>query len=301
MVSVVKGGAGRYGRLRRVVTRPLPWVLRYLISTLPAFLLAPLIMLPLRSLFRYPIVAEALKTGSLDLVLEFLDHPPAGSLTSSTLVWVLLLVPLAWLLVRAVWLWTEGGVLTTYAREERITARRFLRACASWFGPFVLLGLLSGLAIGLLVGTTAGIALVVSAVWQPLTMPVVVMGAVFVVACWVWAELARVVAVVRGDRHVLRALGVALKVARRRFVPLMALVLGVLVVRVGLAVGANALLSRLSFSWWLPVLVIQQGVQILAVGLALARRAGQAELTLRTMPEAESIGEAGLAQPSRRS
>ncbi len=293
---MVDGAAERQGRLRRVVTRPFPWLLRYLISTLPALLLAPLVMLPLRSLFRYPILTEALKTGSLDLVLELLNHPPSKSLIPPTLVWVLLLIPLAWLVVRVVWLWTEGGVLVTYARDERITVRRFVQACTSWFGPFVLLGLLSGLAIGLLVGMTTVVAVLATALWRLLTVPVLVVGAVFVVGCWVWFELARVNAVVHGDRHVLRALGRATKVARRQAAPLVVLVLGVLVVRVALAVGSNALLSALSFSWWLPVLVIQQGVQILAVGLALSRRAGQVELTLRAMPAAEPAAQAELAQ-----
>ena len=125
---------------------------------------------------------------------------------------------------------------------------------------------------------------------------VVVVGALLVVGCWVWFELARVTAVVSDDRHVLRALRTGLKVAGRQFALLAALVLGVLAVRAALGVGADALLSLFSFSWWLPALVIQQVVQILAVGLALARRAGQVELALRTFPPAVPGDEVAMPQ-----
>ena len=168
MVAGTGSGARQYGRLRRVVTRPLPWVFRYLISTIPAFVLAPLVMLSLRSLFRYPIVVQALKTGSADLLLEWLNHAPTDSATPPALGLTLLLVPLAWLIVRVVWLWTEGGVLTTYVQDGRITARRFARACTSWFGPFLLLDLLGGVIVAVLIGLTAIIALVVNSVGRPL-------------------------------------------------------------------------------------------------------------------------------------
>lgn len=287
---MVMGVEAMTGMLRRVFSRPRPWVMRYVLLTLPALVLAPLITFPFRAWFRYPLLVEALETQSLDLLLELLRlssvEAPAGQLLGLAV----LLILLTWVFVRGLWLWLEGGVLLTYVQAVPPSWREFFYACTRWLGSFLLLSVLGWLAIGLVGAAFAAAAFLGNLVWPPLATFTLGVGAVLVVACWLWVDFARVVAVVRDDRHVFRALTGAARVAGRRWLPLFGLMLGLLAVRLVVALASRALSSAMPYSWWLPTLAIQQLMQILAVGVSLIRRAGEAGLALDALATGTADG-----------
>lgn len=265
--------------LARVVRRPWPWVLRYLLATIPAFVLAPLLLLPLASWFRLPLLLEALETQSLDLLIEvLLRQPQASAPQGPWLVLALLLVPVAWLVVWAITTLVEGGILATYVREAPPTARTFARACWRWFGSFLLLAIFAMLLIGTLSLVVVGVVVLARMLWRPLGTVVMIVGGVLVVAALVWFELARAAAVVQEDRHVLRALRQAARIAVQRPLSLVALTGVTLALRIGLSLGSRLVAGKLPFSWWLATLAVQQMLQVVIVGLTLARQAGEVGL-----------------------
>ena len=263
------------GYVLRVVRRPWPWVLRYLLATVPALVLAPLIALPLRSWFRLPLLVEALNTRSLDLLIEVLVHPPAGTSLAPWLVLALLLAFLLWAIVGLLVLWTEGGVLASYVGPVRLSWREFAGASTRWFGSLLLLALLgTGLTV-VCVGGIAGLAWLAQTVSRPVGIVVSVIGLAAAGVVRVEMQMARACVVVGEDRNVLRALREAWHTMLRRPLPLLALVIGALALRGLLAYGSGALIAHVPLSWWLLSLVIQQPVQMLVVGIGLARRAGE--------------------------
>jgi hypothetical protein len=271
--------------LARVVRRPWPWILRYLLATLPAFILAPLLLLPLASWFRLPLLLEALETRSLDLLLEVLVHQ--SQLATPQGPWLalaLLLVPVAWVMVRVITTMVEGGILAAYAREAPLTARTFARACWRWFGSFLLLALLAALLIGTLSLAVVVVVVLARMLWRPLGVVAMIVGGVLIIAALIWFELARAAAVVKRDRHVLRALRQAARAAIQRPLPLVTLTVVTLALRIGIAFGSRLIANKLPFSWWLATLAVQQILQVAMVGLMLVRRAGEVGLAAQVAP-----------------
>lgn len=270
--------------LARVIRRPWPWILRYLLVTIPAFLLAPLLVLPLASWFRLPLLLKALETRSLDLLIEVLMNAPQTAPQGPWLAIALLLVPVAWLAVRAITLLVEGGILAAYARETPLTIRTFARACWRWFGSFLLLALLSVILISTLSLIVGVVTVLARMLWQPLGIAAMIVGGVLVAAALVWFDLARAAAVVQEDHHVLRALRQAARVAVQRPLTLVGIVSVTLALRIGLAAGSGLIAGKLPFSWWVATLAFQQIAQIAIVGLALARKAGEVGLASQLAP-----------------
>lgn len=262
--------------LLRVVRRPGPWILRYILVTLPALVLALAVTLSLTEWFRLPLWIEALETQSIDLLLEIIESRTPEELSGVSL--ALLALPVLWVIIRVVWLFFEGGVLSTYHQPTALTWREFLEAGVYWFGSFLLLGGMGALATVLWVAITAGIGFLAAAVEAFLSTVILVVGLLGLVALWLWIELARVVAVVRQDRHVFRSLTGVAGVVRARAPVLLGLVVGVFVLLALLGWVSTALGSAMPLTWWLPVLVLQQVAQLISVGVVLARKGGEVAL-----------------------
>jgi len=263
-----------------VYRRPWPWVIRYVGVLAPALLVALMLLIPLRSWLSQALVVEVLETRSLDYLVDALMDLATEMEGGLLLLAGVALLPLVWIGMRMLWLFLEGGVLITYARPKRPTARTFLRACVDWFPSFLLISILAVLATGAVVGITAACVALVQALslWPSLGMVVYAVGVVVAVGISVAAELARAAAVVGKDRNVRRAFGAAGRVAGRRFVPLVALILGTLLLRVLLFLVQRALSGWIPISWWLLTLLVQQLLQIVITGVGLVRRAGGVSL-----------------------
>ncbi len=264
----------------RVYRRPWPWVIRYAGALIPALLVALMLVIPLRAWLSHPLVAEVLETRSLDFLVDALMSLPTEMEGGLLLLAGVALLPLIWIGMRMFWLLLEGGVLITYARPKRPTARAFLRACVDWFPSFLLISILEVLATGAVVAIAAASVALIQALslWESLATGVYAVGAVAVVGISVAAELARAVAVVGEDRNVWRAFGAAGRVVARRFVPLVALILGTLLLRVLLFLVQRALSGWIPISWWLLTLLVQQLLQIAITGVGSVRRAGEVAL-----------------------
>ena len=267
-----------------VFRRPWPWVIRYVGALVPALLVALMLLIPLRSWLSQPLVAEALETQSLDFLVDALMSLSTEMEGGPLLLAGVVLLPLVWIGTRMLWLLLEGGVLITYARPKRPIARAFLRACVDWFPSFLLISILAVFATGAVVGIVAvGVALIQAlSLWPSLGIAVAAVGVVAVVGISVAAELARAAAVVGEDRNVWRAFGAAGRVVARRAGPLLALILGTLLLRVLLFLVQRALSGWIPLSWWLLTLLIQQLYQIAITGVGLLRRAGEVALAFPT-------------------
>ena len=273
-----------------VYRRPWPWVIRYVGALAPALLVALMLLIPLRSWLSQPLVAEALETRSLDFLVDALMNLPIEMEDGLLLPAGVVLLPLVWIGMRMLWLLLEGGVLVTYARPKRPTVREFLRACVDWFPSFLLISIVAVLATGAVVGiAAAGLALIQAlSLWESLATGLYAVGGVVVVGISVAAELARAAAVVGEDRNVWRAFGAAGGVVVRRFVPLVVLILGTLLLRVLLFLVQRALSGWIPISWWMLTLLVQQLLQVAITGLGLLRRAGEVALAFPT-PEASIV------------
>ncbi len=266
--------------LQRVAQRPRAWILAYLLTAIPALGLALLTALAVLPLARYPAFRQMIETRSLDLLPNLLtldvgDHwlTPLGALA-------LLLIPLAGIVIKLVWVWLEGGTLADYAAPDKLTWRAFRAAGRRWFGVFLALNL-SGVGLLILVGGMALLpALLVYTRFPALAWSIGGAGLLLAGLCATWIEMARAAALVSGERHVFRALQRAARAMARHWRPLLGLVGGSLALLGALYLVQRWLTALLPLSWWLPTLVIQQALILARLGVRLARQAGQIGLLI---------------------
>lgn len=270
--------SSRWRILSRVATRPRPWILRYLLHLLPAVLLAVPIAGSMLGLFRYPLMAEAMRTRSLGDLLEITRVSDGEGFNTglAALGWVAAfgLALLAWIPIQVAGLWLEGGILHTYAVDHRPDGRAFRSACGRTFGPFLVLAAGQSLAVGAIVGIAAVLEIVLDA-RIPGVRPAVAISAA---ALLVLGELARVVMVVSDDLNVLRALRDTIRLVGSR--------LGDLALVIGASFGLHALLfsaqravgQAIPIPWWALSFFVLQGNQFLGTGVRLARQAGMVGL-----------------------
>jgi hypothetical protein len=270
----------------RVVRSPRPWLLRYVLATVPALILALMVMHPLRSWFTVPLMIRALEERSLDYLLEAGEFAGRQVASDPVLALAMLLIPLGWLLVRVLWVFLEGGILTTYAQPAPLSGRGFFSASWRWFGTLLLLNILWLLATGLLGALMLGVGALAGALWLPLGSVIRVAGALGIVMLWLWFSLARSVTVVRGNRNLLRALAGAARVIRLRPAQIVVLVAVTLALHVLFIWASRVGTVALPYAWWLPGLILQQVAAVLAVGATLARRAGEVQLANELLLEA---------------
>jgi hypothetical protein len=266
----------------RALRSPWPWVLRYGLSALPACLLAGLSVLPLGSWFRVPLLIEALDTRSLDKLGEFVMHLPSDPGPLGGLVVALMLVPIAWAIVQLVGLWMEGGILATYAHPTPPSWRAFIRVSTRALGAFALLAGIGAVLTLLLLGATTVVTMAGSTLWPPIRPVAVALGVAALGVVWVWIRLARASVMVRGDRHVLRALREAWRAVRLRPLHALLLVGGAFALRGLVVYATSVLVAWVPLRWWLLTLLIQQVAQLLTVGIGLARRVGEVRLVRAT-------------------
>lgn len=266
----------------RVSRRPWPWVLRYLLTAVPAAVLSVLFVLPLGPWFRVPLFLEALDRRSLDDLFEVLLHQPEGQSLGLSLGAALILIPIAWVAQRLIGLWLEGGILATYALPTVPAWRTFAAASSRWFGRFLLLALLNIALSAVLAGGAAGLAVLAGMVNRPLGIAAGITGAAVVILAGAWVRLARAAIVVHEDGRVLHALGASWRTIAHRPLLFLALVLGVLALRVLLTALGGALGAAVPLRAWLLSLVIQQPIQAALVGVGLARRAADVGLVIGT-------------------
>ncbi len=173
-----------------------------------------------------------------------------------------------------------GGVLLAYHEAPGpFSWRRFLWACWRWWGPFLLLGVLSVvmfslLFLPLLVALAALAGLGTWLVW------LVVVLAGLLLAFWLaWFEVAHVMAVVEGRRNVFWALWRALVMLLRRPLPWIGLyLLALLLLGVIHLAFRSGVLPVISFEFWPLALLGTQVFVLLRLWARLARLAGAVAL-----------------------
>lgn len=266
--------------LRRVVQRPRAWALAYLLTAIPALGLALLTALAVLPLTRYPAFRQAIETRSLDLLLDLSTLDVGANWLTPLGALALLLVPLAAVVIKLIWVWLEGATLADYAAPDKLAWSAFRAAGRRWFGVFLALNLIG---VGLLV-LSGGLAL----------LPMLLVFARFPVLAWIiggaglllagfcatWIEMARAAALVNAERHVFRALQRAARAMAQQWRPLLALLGGSLMLFGALYLVQRWLTDRLPLPWWLPTLVIQQTLTLARLGVRLARQAGQTGLLI---------------------
>lgn len=264
--------------------RPRAWALLYGLVSLPAALLALVWTLAFLPLARWPFWAEALTTQRLDFVLDSLTghmlvamtgapSPEAGVPVLGSLV-AMCGALLIWPMFGIVWVALEGGTLASYAAPTPLSWREFWAACRRWFGPFVLLNSAGVVVAALLLGVAWSAAFALRGS-LPLTAQVVrTLGWLAAGAVASLVELARVVAVAQGTRHVGVMLRGAWQALMQHPVEVLTLLLAGLALY-GLLDGAyRALMGVLPFRWWLLTLLVQQLYVALRLGIRLSREAG---------------------------
>lgn len=264
--------------LRRVAQRPRAWALAYLLTAIPALVLALLTALAVLPLARYPAFRQALETRSLDLLLDLFSLDVGGAWLTPLGMAALLLVPLVGVAVKLLWVWLEGGTLADYAAPVKLSWRAFRAAGRRWFGVFLALNLIGVALLGLIGVATLLPALLVYTRWPALAWSIGGVGLLGAGLCATWIEMARAAALVYDERHVLRALQRAARAMARQWRPLLALVGGSLLLFGVLYLVQRGITHMLPLPWWLLTLVIQQGITIARLGVRLARQAGQVGL-----------------------
>jgi len=261
---------------RRVVQRPGPWAMIYLLFTAPALLLAFLLMTPLLAWFRAPLLLEALSTRSLGLLLEFLLHAPP--LPSNVSLAPLVIGSLVWLATHGLKAFLEGGVLTAYRASQPLTRGQFLRGCWHWGWLFLLL---NGVCYLVSAGMAVGIGGLAVSMWtrnQALAKGLGVLAGLIGLLGVLGAEVVRAVAVAHERRNLGWIVRGSWSVVRRRGLSLLGLMGITLLMRWLLGLGARRLGLLIPMDRWGAALLLQQGVQVLSAALLLMRWAGEVRL-----------------------
>ena len=288
--------------LHRVLTRPRPLVLLYLLVSLPAPIFALLLEGLPAAFARYPLLRRALSERSLDGLLELLilmgqgQFPYArggGTATLIGLCGLLLILPL-WPLLR---LWLEGGILHDYAATEGAGRREFWRACRRHFGLFSRLFVVELLAATLLAIPLVLFLFVVGryALWAVKGAEIAALLAVL--PLFALFELARTAAVMQSLESVGAALKAALRMVRRRGKAVALLFALWLALFVGLALLWKGLTAIIPFTAWPLLLLFGQLHLLLRLAAYLWRRAMEVQLWQEaaappTLPAREVMDEA---------
>lgn len=270
--------------LARALRRPRPWALRYVLVTLPSLALLLMFSVPLLPWFRLPLWQEAFQTRSLDGLLDVLMRPPVEMAVSPLVALGMLALPLVWLVVRALMIWIEGGILITYTQAEAPTGREFARVSSRWFGPFLLLALIGTVLTVVVAALVFGIAALAGMTLGPTATVLLVLLVLLVGGVRLWMELGRVSAVVRSDRNVLHALRDGSRLFGRYVWTVLALGLGSLALRLLLLWLGQLFLANAPWTWWLMTLVFQQGLQVVLIAVPLMRKAGEVSLARNLFP-----------------
>lgn len=287
-----------------------------LLFYLALFVLAGLLLLPWQSALVQHLghslaaweVAEGMPAW---LVGQIAREAPAQSATiAETVQWLVLSLP-AWPLIFSLpFAVLGGGALTAYAKDSR---QGFWPAVARYLGSFtllqvletvileatVVLGLfLGGAAAGVLAvlglrtdsGALSTVLLVLAGI--VLTLLVLVLVALFLLIPW-WFEYARALAVVQGQRHVLRVLGQSAAFLRRNLGPAASLALFSFLL-VFVPYGFCGILTTLiPPSWWPAHIAVQQLLIVAIIGTRLARLAAQVRLVQARAVLARQVGDSG--------
>jgi hypothetical protein len=286
-----RAGLSRASRYRQVLA------ILFAVNLLSALLLAVLPAVGLAgSLGRRPAIRQAADGVDAWLVIETMMAPLTdralgqGELTSDLtrglrqavplgLVIVVILPPLAWLPAT----FLSGGLLLTYVEApQALRWRRFLWGCWHWFGPFLLLGvvqlLLFVVVLGPAIAVGAGIAAIVGGWLLWLAVPLLALLAVVWLALF---ELARAIAVARGERKVARALSGAGRAIWHRPLPV-AVLYGVTLLVLALlhVLYGWGMMPHVRLEWWPLVLLAQQAFILGRLWARLVRTAGGVALVL---------------------
>lgn len=288
------------------------WLLFYLVVVV----LAILVLLPLEQAlvrhFGHSLAAWEVAEGiPAWLVGQIAREAPAqGETIAATVWWIVLSLPAMPLVFSLPFAVLGAGALTAYTEDSR---KRFWPAVARYLGSFtllvileaamlevvVVLGLfLGGAAAGVLAvfgvrtasGSLSAVLLVLAGI--VLTLVVLVLVALLLLIPW-WFEYARALAVVRGQRHVLRVLGQSAAFLRHNLGPAAGLaLLGFFLFFVPyLAYGL--LTAFIPTSWWPAHIVLEQLLVVAIVGTRLARMAAQVRLVQARGVPARQAGAAG--------
>lgn len=259
--------------LVRVLTRPVPWLLHYLVLLLPALVLAPLLTAILLPWIDVPLFTRALETRSLGLLIELFSAPDRTPPS-----WALLVglggVVVAWGALQLVWLWLHGATLSAYAAEQRLGLREFFQGGNRWFGVLFLLSLLNGVGIGGILSVAVALIAFTFTRFPALVWGIGGVSALLGGALAAWTETARVAAVAQDDPDIIHALRAAFKLAMRRPLPWLGLLLGGLAAYGALFLAHRQLVRWIPIHWWLLSFGVQQGVVLLRQGVRLTRQAG---------------------------
>ena len=245
-------------------------------------LFAGLLLLPLAKAMidwiGYRLAAHEMAAGTASwLAVETIWQPRAGALLG-----LLLLSLPAWpFLLSLPFTILSGGALDLYAADlPRIQWKRFWRRTGSFALPFIGLLLLEVvfLELGLLLGVAAILAVYVFTGSEIVALlPALLLAALLVLVPW-WIEYARVVAVLRHDRNIPRALGRSAVFLRRNLNPAAGLALLSFVLYLVPYAPYYLLSWLLPGAWWPGHILLQQLLVFVAVGTRLARLAAQVRL-----------------------
>ncbi|TFG69478.1 MAG: hypothetical protein E4H27_07125 [Anaerolineales bacterium] len=259
----------------RVVAQPRPWVLRYLLSFIPAALFATAVTLPLWQSLPYSVIHNLTEQRDLEILLDTLIHIQDSDINLLFPLLAAFVACLVWLPVQLAAIWLEGGTLYSYTSEKPVLWKSFLQACNRWFGFMLLSQSLGTLITGIILIVTAGMSVAVRAILSPLMWFVLGCGLILTVLLDFWFETARAIAVTRNDKH----LGHALHHSARLFIqePITLPAFGVSAVA---GMAALLLLQRwinaaIPGSWWLLSLIVSQLIQFTRHGMRLLRRGGE--------------------------
>lgn len=259
----------------RVLAHPRPWILRYLVSFIPASLFAAAITLPIWQSFPYPVIRSLLDQRDIDILLDTLMHIQDGNSNLWLPLLVAIVACLAWVPVQLTALWLEGGTLFCYTSEKPIPWKGFLYACNRWFGFMLLFQGIGIFVFSVILITTAGISIAARALWYPLMWLVIFCGLMLILLLSLWFETTRAVAVTRNEKHLGRALHHSARLVVQGSIALPAFELGAVACMAALLLFRRWTVAIIPGSWWLLSLVVSQVLLLTRHGLRLFRRGGE--------------------------
>jgi hypothetical protein len=265
----------------RFFTHTRPWITRYVFNMMTAMIFSLIITLSMWHLLSHPLVSVMLEQRSLDILLDILSNKNAEDNNLLLTFIIIGMTVLAWLPIQIVWIWLEGGILSSYASEKRLNWKAFFNACSQWFGFMLLLRSLYIVIFVIIITVTAVLVFLMLLLWVPPSWVFLTAGVLLLTILHLCMELFTTAAITTKHKNIFSVSRICLMLVKKIPGPLLIFYILTMSVTTFLLLIQRWVGIAVPMDWWLISLFLFQILVLTRQGLRLFRQSGEVIMVQR--------------------